>query len=57
MHAYTWYLWKTQRTGPSLKIRVGKDELLALSAAVNLPNALSDPSGRHRMFASRRADR
>ena len=29
MHAYTWYLWKTQRTGPSLKIRVGKDELMA----------------------------
>jgi hypothetical protein len=28
MHAYTWYIWrKTQRTGPSLKVRIGKNEL------------------------------
>jgi hypothetical protein len=28
MHAYTWYIWrKTQRSGPSLKVRIGKNEL------------------------------
>jgi hypothetical protein len=28
MHAYTGYVWrKTQRTDPSLKVRIGKDEL------------------------------
>jgi hypothetical protein len=31
MHAYTWYVWRnTPRDGPSLKVRIGKDELLAL---------------------------
>jgi hypothetical protein len=28
MHAYTWYIWrKTPRSGPSLKVRIGKHEL------------------------------
>ena len=28
MHAYTWYVWRNmRRSGPSLKVRVGKDEL------------------------------
>ena len=27
MHAYTWYIWrKAPRSGPSLKVRVGKDD-------------------------------
>jgi hypothetical protein len=31
MHAYTWYVWRrTPRDGPSLKVRIGKDELMAL---------------------------
>jgi hypothetical protein len=30
MHAYAWYVWRnTLRSGPSLKVRIGKDELLA----------------------------
>jgi hypothetical protein len=42
MHAYAWYVWrKTPRSGPSLKVRVGKDEPMASLAAVNLPNARS----------------
>ena len=33
MHAYTWYVWrKTSRSGPSLKVRVGKNELTAFLA-------------------------
>jgi hypothetical protein len=56
MHAYTWYVWrKAPRSCPSLKVRVGKDEVMAFLAKVNLPNALSDPRGRHRMVVSRRA--
>jgi hypothetical protein len=41
MHAYTWYVWrKTLRSGPSLKVRIGKGEL----GAANLPNALCVPA-------------
>ena len=30
MHAYTWYVWgKTPRKGPSLKVRIGKQEATA----------------------------
>jgi hypothetical protein len=30
MHAYAWYVWRnTPRSGPSLKVRLGKDELIA----------------------------
>jgi hypothetical protein len=44
MHAYTWYVWwKAPRSGPSLKVRVGKDELMAFLPALNLPNALPRP--------------
>jgi hypothetical protein len=33
MHAYSWYVWrKTSRSGPSLKVRVGKNELTAFLA-------------------------
>jgi hypothetical protein len=43
MHAYTWYVWRNmRRSGPSLKVRIGKDELTASLAALNLPNALPD---------------
>jgi hypothetical protein len=32
MHAYAWYVWRnTPRDGPSLKARIGKDELTALA--------------------------
>jgi hypothetical protein len=45
MHAYAWYVWqKTPRSGPSLKVRIGKDEPMASLAAVNLPSALSVPT-------------
>jgi hypothetical protein len=41
MHAYTWYVWRnTPRSGPSVKIRVGKDEVISVLAAANLPGAL-----------------
>jgi hypothetical protein len=37
MHAYAWYIWRnTPRSGPSLKVRIGKDELMAFLAAVKL---------------------
>ena len=40
MHAYAWYVWrKAPRSGPSLKVRVGRDELVA--ARVKSPGALS----------------
>jgi hypothetical protein len=30
MHAYTWYVWRKQlRSGPSLKVRVGRQETIA----------------------------
>jgi hypothetical protein len=41
MHAYTWYVWRnTRRSGSSLKVRVGKDELMAFLDPANLTNAL-----------------
>ena len=45
MHAYTWYVWrKRPRSGPSLKVRIGKPELAAFLAALDLPNALPVPT-------------
>jgi hypothetical protein len=45
MHAYTWYVWrKTVRSGPSLKIRIGKGELMTFLAAANLQDALPVPT-------------
>jgi hypothetical protein len=39
MHAYAWYVWrKMPRSGPSVKVRIGKAELMAFPAAANLPN-------------------
>lgn len=36
MHAYAWYVWyKQSRSGPSLKVRVGKDEIAAAGSASN----------------------
>ena len=30
MHAYAWYVWRKEpRSGPSLKVRVGKSEAIA----------------------------
>jgi hypothetical protein len=41
MHAYTWYVWRNMRgSGPSLKVPIGKDELTAFLAALNLAIAL-----------------
>jgi hypothetical protein len=38
MHAYAWYVWrKAPRSGPSLKVRVGKSETIAAQSAVYLP--------------------
>ena len=38
MHAYAWYVWRKEpRSGPSLKVRVGKSEAIAAASAVNLP--------------------
>jgi hypothetical protein len=38
MHAYAWYVWrKAHRSGPSLKVRVGRHETIASLSAVNLP--------------------
>ena len=35
MHAYAWYIWrKTPRSGPSLKVRLGRDELIAVRGEV-----------------------
>jgi hypothetical protein len=46
MHAYTWYIWlKTSRNGPSWKVRIGKDELMASLAGANLTGALPIPAG------------
>jgi hypothetical protein len=34
MHAYAWYVWRnTPRSGPSLKVRIGKHEAIAALAA------------------------
>jgi hypothetical protein len=44
MHAYAWYVWrKTPRSGPSLKVRIGKDELMAFLAAAKLQVSLNAP--------------
>jgi hypothetical protein len=38
MHAYAWYVWRKEpRSGPSLKVRVGRHEIIAALSAVNLP--------------------
>jgi hypothetical protein len=38
MHAYAWYVWRnTPRSGPSLKVRVGKSETITALSAVSLP--------------------
>jgi hypothetical protein len=38
MHAYSWYVWRnTPRSGPSLKVRIGKSETIKALSAVNLP--------------------
>jgi hypothetical protein len=38
MHAYAWYVWRnTPRSGPSLKVRVGKSETITALSAVNPP--------------------
>ena len=45
MHAYAWYVWrKAPRIGPSLKVRIGKDEVMAALAAMTEPIGLSAPS-------------
>jgi hypothetical protein len=36
MHAYAWYVWRKEpRSGPSLKVRVGKSETITALSAVN----------------------
>jgi hypothetical protein len=38
-------LWRNaSRDGPSLKVRIGKDELMAFLMAANLPKALCNPT-------------
>jgi hypothetical protein len=38
MHAHAWYVWRKEpRSGPSLKVRVGKSETITALSAVNLP--------------------
>jgi hypothetical protein len=38
MHAYAWYVWRKEpRSGPSLKVRVGKFETIMALSAVNPP--------------------
>ena len=38
MHAYAWYVWRKEpRSGPSLKVRVGKSETITALSAVNPP--------------------
>src|SRR5580692_846388 len=42
MHAYAWYVWRKEpRSGPSLKVRVGKSETIAALSAVNPPMRLT----------------
>jgi hypothetical protein len=37
-HAYAWYVWRKEpRSGPSLKVRVGKSETITAPSAVNPP--------------------
>jgi hypothetical protein len=41
MHAYAWYVWRKEpRSGPSLKVRVGKSETITALSAVDLPMRL-----------------
>jgi hypothetical protein len=48
MHAYAWYVWrKMPRSGPSVKVRIGKAELMAFPAAANLQT----PRAQHRLVA------
>jgi hypothetical protein len=45
MHAYAWYVWRKEpRSGPSLKVRVGRGETIA---ALSDKNADPIPSVRH----------
>ena len=38
MHAYAWYVWRKEpQSGPSLKVRVGKSEMIAVQSAVYRP--------------------
>jgi hypothetical protein len=38
MHAYAWYIWRKEpRSGPSLKVRIGKSETITALSAVNPP--------------------
>jgi hypothetical protein len=38
MHAYAWYVWRKEpRSGPSLKVRVGRSETITALSAVNPP--------------------
>jgi hypothetical protein len=38
MHAYAWYVWRKEpRSGPSLKVRVGKFEAITALSAANPP--------------------
>ena len=51
MHAYAWYVWRKEpRSGPSLKVRVGKSETIAALSAVNLPKCAAD--GRDETFSN-----
>ena len=48
MHAYAWYIWRKEpRSGPSLKVRVGKSETIAALSAV----CRSAADGRDEAFA------
>ena len=47
MHTYAWYVCGgTSRSGPSLKICIGRDELKAFLVTANMPNA---SSSRHKV--------
>ena len=38
MHAYAWYVWRKEpRNGPSLKVRVGRHEIITAMSAVSPP--------------------
>jgi hypothetical protein len=55
MHAYAWYVWrKTPRSGPSLKVRIGKDGVMECLAAANLAKRAPSPYGRRKMFVNSR---
>jgi hypothetical protein len=43
MHGYAWYVWrKTPRSGPSLRVSVGKSEAIAALSAVELPKVMAE---------------